>query len=215
MKKKTLGLLILSNILFSFGAFAKYSDIAKNYVVENKVSESATDASKNKLKLIVFKEEVKSRDVVSGTGVYSPELLNKTLNSKMENIGYVNVMLVDDVPIAISTLREIPYNKKAIKTTKKDQSYSVKNQSAEVNEGLSFVFTLKKSGILDLEINQTTLDKMEKVTLADDFKIELPQLSVFSMKSSIKKEEGKVTRYDSSVYEKDGKLFKNIYLIYL
>lgn len=196
---------------------------ASAFTVSDTISKlEADDLSKvdynslNKLdayKVFVFKKGVEGESLVSGTGVYdkNSKLVNLLGDKDYSVYSFASFRTRKNKDNGIFVGNKISYKEKSTTQTNEDGTSSKSEFMGFLNDGFT-VHVKPDDKNANINIKQENLVSMKRSVSSEGDEIELPTTTEWNVGLQYLPE-NKVARFDSPVYERDGKHYKNIYLI--
>lgn len=164
-------------------------------------------------KVFVFKKGVEEDSLVSGTGIYDKKspLVNLLHDKDYSVYSYASFLTRKHKNNGVFVGNQVSYKEKATIKTNKDGSTSTSKSMGFLNDGFT-VHVKPDDKNANISIKQEDIVSIKPFVLSDGAEIELPELNVWKANLDFLPE-NKVARFDSPVYSRDGKQYKNIYLI--
>lgn len=167
----------------------------------------------DRYEVFVFKKGVEEESLVSGTGFYdkNSQLVSLLHNKDYSVYSFTSFVTRKNKDNSIFVGNKVSYKEKATTKTNKDGSTSTSESMGFLNDGFT-VHVKPDDKNANISIKQEDIVSIKPFVLSDGAEIELPELNVWKANLDFLPE-NKVARFDSPVYSKDGKQYKNIYLI--
>lgn len=167
----------------------------------------------SKYTVSIFRKEVSGNELVSANGVYEKDspLVNIENDRKYDFMSHAEITALAKESNIFKVEREVAYVKESATKIKSNGSSTTHDTMGYLTDGLS-INLIPIDNKLKVEINQERFIKMVKYGSGENI-IEAPILYSWHINDLVSFKDNEVIRYDSSTYKKDGKIFRDVYLI--